>query len=64
MTNERWLKVRSVSRRIDVHFRTVYRWIDEGKFKADEVRQLETGQWRIAESAVERIVNTQIHGSS
>lgn len=56
---ERWLKVRSVSRRLDIHFRTVYRWIEEGRFAPHDVRKLPNGDWRIAEPAVERLFMAQ-----
>jgi excisionase family DNA binding protein len=53
---ERWLKVSSVCRRLDVHFRTVYRWIDEQKIAPESVRQTAGGQYRIRESALIRIL--------
>lgn len=56
MSDERWLRVRTVSRRLDLHFRTVYRYIEAGRFGPDGARQLVSGEWRIAESALDRIM--------
>jgi excisionase family DNA binding protein len=52
---ERWLKVSTVCRRLELHFRTVYRWIEDGRFGARGAMQLPNGHWRIKESAVQRL---------
>lgn len=49
---ERWLKVSTVCRRLDVHFRTVHRWIEQGRFGQHGAMQLPNKHWRIKESAL------------
>lgn len=51
---EQWLRVRTVSRRLDVHFRTVHRWIEQGRFGRGAAMRLPGGHWRVRESAIKQ----------
>lgn len=53
---DRWLRVSTVCRRLDVHFRTVHRWIDQGRFGQHGAMQLPNKHWRIKESALAHLV--------
>ena len=55
---EKWLRVRTVSRRLDVHWRTVHHWIERGHFGKGGAVQLPNKHWRIKESAVAQLERT------
>lgn len=50
---ERWLRVATVCRKLDVRPRTVRRWIESGRLQVGrDARQLPGGHWRIREASV------------
>lgn len=56
---ERWLRVATVCRRLDVRPRTVYRWIEAGKL-GKSARQLPSGHWRVKESALSDLLRVDL----